>query len=272
MATEINKTTDSQLLIDTIRQKYPDDTGQFFFKSCGEKWIVVLEETDKTITTQSRLPRRNPNKKFAKYRANELAVVDIICKFNPNKTTDQISNTFYKDYTIIYIKGSIVKPDSFDWNINKVCSTGIHFYETIDCAFYLELEKLENGKWTEWHENGEIKSKGKYLNGKRNGKWTEWHDNGEIKSEGEYLNGEKNGKWTQWHDNGQKHTEGEYVNGEKSGNLTSWYSNGQKREEGEYINGEQNGEWTEWHFTGEKEFRRRIYKWKKKWHMDFLVR
>jgi len=235
MATEMSKTTDSQLLIDAIREKYPDNTGQFFFKSCGTYWIVVMKKVGDTITNQSRLPLDDPNRSFAKYRANKLAVVDIICKFNPNETTDQISNTYYKNHTVKYIKGSIVVPNSFDWNINKVCSTGIHFYETIECAFYFELKKVENGKCTRWYDSGQKSSEGEYINGEKNGKWTYWYDNGQIELEGEYLNGEKNDKWTYWYKNGQKKKEGEYLNGKQNGKWIEWYQNGQIESGGEYL-------------------------------------
>ena len=172
MATEMSKTTDSQLLIDAIRRKYPDNTGHFFFKSCGKEWIVVMEKVYDTITNQSRLSPDNPNRFFAKYRADKLMVVDIIHKFDPNQTINEISNTFFTDHKIKYIKGNIVIPNSFDQNMHKVCSGGIHFYETIDCAFYLELEKIENGKWIKWHENGQKYLEGEFLNDQQHGKWT----------------------------------------------------------------------------------------------------
>ena len=226
MATEMSETTNSQLLINAIRQKYPDKIGQYFFKSCGGEWIVVLEKTDGTITTQSRLLPDDRNKQFAKYRADKLTVVDIIYKFNPNKTTDQICNTFFGSHTVKYIKGSIVVPNSFDQNIDKVCSYGIHFYERIEPAFYLELEKVENGKWTAWYDSGQKEVEIEYLNGKYSGKWTKWYYGGQIWSEREYLNGEKHGKWTERYDNGQIQseteylTETEYLNGEKHIKLT----------------------------------------------------
>ena len=40
------------------------------------------------------------------------------------------------------------------------------------------------------YENGQNKSKGKVKDGKRNGKWTYWHENGQIKEERNYKDGE----------------------------------------------------------------------------------
>jgi len=248
----MNKSTDSQLLIDAIRQKYPDNTGQYLFKSCGKKWIVILEKLDDTITNQHRLPLDDPNRQFAKYRADKLMVVNIIHKFNPNKTINKISNSYHKNHTVEYIKGNTVIPNSFDQDMDKVCSSGIHFYGRIEPAFYLELKKVENGKWTQWYDNGQKSLEGEYLNGENNGKWTKWYENGQIESEGEYLNGEINGKYTFWYGNGQKSSEAEYLNGKQNSKWTFWYYNGQKSAEGEYVNGEKNGKWTEWYSNKQK--------------------
>ena len=46
------------------------------------------------------------------------------------------------------------------------------------------------GKWTEWHENGQIKSEGKVKDDKEDGKWTEWDENGQINSVATYKDGE----------------------------------------------------------------------------------
>ena len=44
----MNGSTDSQLLIDTIQEKYPNNTGQYLFKSCGKEWIVIIEKKGDT--------------------------------------------------------------------------------------------------------------------------------------------------------------------------------------------------------------------------------
>ena len=36
------------------------------------------------------------------------------------------------------------------------------------------------------------------------GSWTYWHNNGKIKQKGEYQENLKSGLWTSWYDNGQK--------------------------------------------------------------------
>ena len=69
---------------------------------------------------------------------------------------------------------------------------------------------------------------------------TEYYDNGQKKSEGNEINGKKDGLWTEWHDNGekrrfspgQKKSEINYKNGEREGFVTWWYENGQQESEG----------------------------------------
>ena len=60
-----------------------------------------------------------------------------------------------------------------------MCSNRIHFYERIECAFYLELEKVVNGKWTEWYCDGQKIQEEEYLNGKQNAKQTYLNQNEE---------------------------------------------------------------------------------------------
>ena len=48
-----------------------------------------------------------------------------------------------------------------------------------------------NGKWTWWHENGQIESEGNFKNGKKDGKRTWWNENGQILSEGNFKDGKE---------------------------------------------------------------------------------
>ena len=42
-----------------------------------------------------------------------------------------------------------------------------------------------------FHDNGQLRSEGKYVNGKEEGEWKFFHDNGQLSSEGKYVNGER---------------------------------------------------------------------------------
>ena len=73
----------------------------------------------------------------------------------------------------------------------------------------------KNGKRKEYHDNGELKFEGEYLNGKRNRKGKKYYDIGILKFEDEYLNGERNGKWQKYHQNSELRFEGEYLKGNR---------------------------------------------------------
>jgi antitoxin component YwqK of YwqJK toxin-antitoxin module len=232
-----------------IRERYPE--GKYLYKSCSttnESWIVVLQLTDNSITNQSRLSIRYPNRKYAKFRANKLKVVDIINKFNRTKTIDSIESSVYIESKIKYVKENIVKSNFFDSNLSRVCSNGIHFFESIEPAFYYELYKLRNytGHWINWNDNGQKIYEGYYMSGEETGLWVTWYDNGVKNSKGYYLNGKETGHWIIWYDNGQKSQTGDYLKGEKTGRWTHWSQYGKKDCECHYLNGKRSGRWIRW--------------------------
>ena len=67
----------------------------------------------------------------------------------------------------------------------------------------------EKGIIRENYENGQIKSKGRYVNGEKNGYYIEYlelpdqFEELHVASKGIYVNGEKNGEWITYYENGQ---------------------------------------------------------------------
>ncbi len=55
-------------------------------------------------------------------------------------------------------------------------------------------------KATYFHDNGQVKQEGNYLNGKLQGKWVSYNEDGNKEAIGEYNNGVKVGKWFFWTD------------------------------------------------------------------------
>ena len=53
-------------------------------------------------------------------------------------------------------------------------------------------------KATYFHDNGQVKQEGNYLNGKLQGKWISYNESGNKQAIGEYNNGVKVGKWFFW--------------------------------------------------------------------------
>ena len=75
----------------------------------------------------------------------------------------------------------------------------------------------------------DLKVIGQYSGNKEDGKWTWWDENGQIKSERNYKDGKLEGKVTEWYENGQKKLEVNYKDGEEDGKGTGWYENGKKK-------------------------------------------
>jgi hypothetical protein len=114
----------------------------------------------------------------------------------------------------------------------------------------LYRDGLKNGKWTWWHENGDIYSKGSFRAGLMSGQWEFYYSNSKIMAVGHYRNGDgtnedKNGisihgrqsKWAFWHKNGFKSDEQTWKNGKRDGVFTSWHYTGARASEITYING-----------------------------------
>ena len=124
---------------------------KYVFKSCG-KYIVVLEKLPDTITNESRSNISDPI--YAKYRANKLRVVLIINKFDQSDIIKEIENTFYHK-KIRYEKDKIVEVYDHDMKFNEVYTEGIHYFRTIEQAFYWQLfdfNLLYTGKYIQWYE------------------------------------------------------------------------------------------------------------------------
>lgn len=63
------------------------------------------------------------------------------------------------------------------------------------------------------------------------GKATSWHENGRMKWRGEYRDGRQVGKWMEWYETGQKEGEGEMREDGPSFEV-HWYPSGRKKSEG----------------------------------------
>ena len=73
----------------------------------------------------------------------------------------------------------------------------------------------EHGYWEVYWSNGQLYSKGNYVNGNRHGYWEDYYDNGQLSSKGNYLNGEQHGYWEDYYPNGQLWFKGYYDMGKQ---------------------------------------------------------
>jgi antitoxin component YwqK of YwqJK toxin-antitoxin module len=243
-------------LIQKINRRYLVE-DKYVYKKCSDtlrkdksrKWLVILK---KIRTTKTNEERKTIDPKTAKFRASELRVVRIINLNDPTKTIRYLVND-YEGKKIKYRVGEIVRPDTFDEDINCVCSNGIHYFKSIEPAiFYGGVPTNYTGIGMNWYEDGQKREEQEYLDGKPTGRWQIWHTNGQKWEEGEYLDGKPTGRWQIWHSNGQKWEEREYLDGIPTGRWYKWYPNGRKYYEGCYLEGKKIGQWNEWHVDGQK--------------------
>jgi antitoxin component YwqK of YwqJK toxin-antitoxin module len=251
-------------------------------------WLVIMVKIPKTKTNELR--GNIANKFYAKFRANVLKVVKVINIDQPKKTTSYIINDF-KGKKTKYEVGKLVYADYYDDDINKICTGGIHYFKTLNAAyFYRDVPNDYNGIWIDRYDNGQKKSKGEYFNGAKINKWVYWYDstcskgtagqkmaietysndtdfgesikfgewiiwypNGIKQSIGNYLYDRREGKWTEFYENGNKKDEGIYLYGKRKGKWFGWHDNKMKAFEGEYLCGNRIGTWFEWHENGQLE-------------------
>ena len=81
-------------------------------------------------------------------------------------------------------------------------------------AFYVGDEETPyTGNFTGIHKNGQLRTEGSFVNGRRNGLLRNWYEDGQLKSEGTFVNGKQNGLFRKWDKNGQLTSEKTFVNG-----------------------------------------------------------
>ncbi len=204
------------------------------YKAC-RKSIVTLELLDDTINNEKR--DGIVNYKYAKFRCDKVKVISITEVKTGEKINSDIS---IFDENFLYNLGNVIA-NYFNENLNEVCTRGIHYFKTKEAAlswFYTQKnQKIPDGKWIKYHENGRKRREGTYKDGKLDGKWLGWHENGHKFFDGTDKDGKFNGKWIYWWDNGQKRSEGTYKDGKLDGKLVDWYSNGEKNTEEIYKDG-----------------------------------
>ena len=145
----------------------------------------------------------------------------------------------------------VISTPSWGETMDDLDYRGFVLYEKFsDVPFTGEVEgktkgSVKNGHWdgdfSEYWENGQLRSKGNYKDGKREGSWTEYWYYGELSEKGTYQNGRLEGPWFRYYENGQVMWIGNYKNGQLNGdflgytvdgfvdkNYTATYKNGVK--------------------------------------------
>ena len=109
---------------------------------------------------------------------------------------------------------------------------------------------MQEGPWTHYHPNGQLKSKGEYKSGRQEGLWVRYHENGQLRSKGDYKNDTQEGLWVTHNKNGQLFIEANFKEGEQDGLLVQYYDNGKLWYKGHFKNGKQEGPWLWYSYDG----------------------
>ena len=92
-------------------------------------------------------------------------------------------------------------------------------------------------------EDGQLGGSGQWKKGIRDGRWSDLHVNGAMRSEGHLKEGRREGAWTYWHENGVQQAAGSFVLDRREGTWTFWDEDRDVRAAGMYAQGQQVGDW-----------------------------
>lgn len=100
------------------------------------------------------------------------------------------------------------------------------------------------GVWTEYHNTGEFKGKGKYIEGNRTGEWEFFYTSGKLEQKGKFdKKGRTQGVWKWYYDTGQLWREELYVNGKREGELKDYDETGKIILQGVFVENNKEGQW-----------------------------
>ncbi len=74
--------------------------------------------------------------------------------------------------------------------------SGVFFAQEVKPKFVATDENTIEA--TYYYDNGQVKQKGAYINGKLDGKWVSYTEDGLKQASGVYANGQKVGTWSFW--------------------------------------------------------------------------
>ncbi|RJO66737.1 MAG: hypothetical protein C4523_11630 [Myxococcales bacterium] len=109
---------------------------------------------------------------------------------------------------------------------------------------------VRHGPYQSWYDNGTLKERGEFNNGKMTGHWISWHETGNKRMEGTREESEQKGLWTFYYENGQIEKEGNIIREKFDGIWTYWHKNGAKKQEISYQAGVLTGHWIAWDEQG----------------------
>ncbi|MCC7332694.1 MAG: hypothetical protein IT232_08810 [Flavobacteriales bacterium] len=126
----------------------------------------------------------------------------------------------------------------------KINRTEHYFHGILLAKGNIDEMERRQGYWEEYYFDGQLKSKGKYIDGKKIDEWEYFFNNGKLEQKGNYVSDEKfSGNWKWYYPNGQLLRDENYRKGFEDGMSEEFDENGVLITKGDYIDGLKEGEW-----------------------------
>lgn len=109
--------------------------------------------------------------------------------------------------------------------------------------FIFIIRKEASGFKTFTYESGNKMSEGEMKDNKEHGKWTYWHENGEIQLIAIFSDGIQDSLWQWFDESGNISRQGSYRKGMEHGVWMNYYKNGVVSDSGNFHEGRMDGEW-----------------------------
>lgn len=172
----------------------------------------------------------------------------VLQKDAPELAKLDVKTAYYEDgsvkYTATYKDGVAEGIQREFSQEGKVVNAKVFVGGVLTGEGILDTAGLKQGFWKEYHPNGELKSQGTYMNGKRVDEWTFFHPNKTVEQKGKYdKKGKAQGPWKWFYESGNILREENYRNGLQDGMMTEYSDSGKVITKGEYIDGLKEGPW-----------------------------
>ncbi len=106
-----------------------------------------------------------------------------------------------------------------------------------------EEDRLRDGEWEFFSDEGVLKSREVYQNGIKHGASTSYYDSGALLREEYYVHGKKEGEFKEFFENGRLRSSRMHANDSFHGEVKIFEQDGAYSVKGQYVNGKKDGVW-----------------------------
>lgn len=144
------------------------------YKKCANNRIVELEPLGRNNEGRAGIV----DSTYASMRCESARVIKIY-DATTLKEVDE-ANSIH-DISITYRKGQVVYPDSYDPDVDKVDTHGIHYFKGFEPADMFNLIKDKyTGEYRCWYPNGRLAEDSQYTDGRKYDDSIKYYSNGQL--------------------------------------------------------------------------------------------